>query len=43
MDRIVSVVVKTWWTYLENPMALWFLVIDALNFNLEWTDDKNIG
>ena len=38
MDNIVPYVWKTWWTHLENPMALWLLVINALNLDLEWTD-----
>ena len=41
MDSIVPVIGGNWWTHLENPMALWFLVINALNLNLEWTDDNN--
>ena len=42
MDNIVPVIGKNWLTHLENKMALWFLVINALNFNIEWIDDKNI-
>ena len=41
MDNIVQVIGNTWWTDLENPMALYFLVINALNLNIEWTNDKN--
>ena len=42
MDNIVPVMGKTWWTHLENPMALFFFMISALDLNLEWTDDNNI-
>ena len=42
MGNIVPVTEKTWWTHLENPMALCFLVINSLFLDLEWTDDKNI-
>ena len=39
MDNIVPYIAKTWWTHLENPMSLCFLVINALipggNLNTE--------
>ena len=41
MVNIVSIIEKTWWTYLEIPMDLLFLVINALFLNIEWTDDTN--
>ena len=42
MGNIVLIIEKTWWTHFENPMALWFLVINALFLSLEWIDDMNI-
>ena len=42
MDNIVPVIGKTWSTDLENPTALWLLVINALNLNIEKIDYKNI-
>ena len=41
-DNIIPVIGKTWWNNLENPMALSFLVANALNLNIEWIYDKNI-
>ena len=42
MDNIVPVRGGNLLTHLENPMALWLLVINALNLNIEWADENNI-
>ena len=42
MGNIVPIIDKTCRTHLENPMALYFLVINALFLNIEFSDDTNI-
>ena len=42
MDNIIPVIMETWWTHLENPMNLFFLVANDLNLNCERIYEKNI-